>query len=180
MEERFELYHQLIQQLLVCSEGEELELLQANSDLVDLGLLIAMHQAANYFAENNNSNAAQWLHSIAQELAKKMGFNSPDEMYQEYFNCLREILNAVAENPSAEAIYPLLKNHLEKLNLNLGLVLNIWAQDTLSTVDAEEAQEIAEVISNFGNLIQEFPSGNVAHNLELAIVAYQAILGVYS
>ena len=180
MEERFELYHQLIQQLLVCSEGEELQLLQANSDLVDLGLLIAMHQAANYFTENDNSNVAQWLRNIAQELAKKMDFNSPDEMYQEYFNCLREILNAVAENPSAEAIYPLLKNHLEKLNLNLGLVLNIWAQDTLSTVDAEEAQEIAEVISNFGNLIQEFPSGNVAHNLELAIVAYQAILGVYS
>ncbi|MDJ0578361.1 MAG: hypothetical protein QNJ65_24805 [Xenococcaceae cyanobacterium MO_234.B1] len=180
MEERFELYHQLIQKLLVCPEGEELELLQANSDLVDLGLLIAMHQAASYFAENDNSNAAQWLRNVAEELAKKMGFSSPDEMYQEYFNCFKEILNAVAENPSAEAIYPLLKNHLEKLNLNLGLVLNIWAQDTLSTLDAEQAQELAEVIANFGNLIQEFPSGNVAQNLELAIVAYQSILCVYN
>ncbi len=175
MEERFKLYFQLIQQLLACPEGEELELLEANSDLFDLGLLFAMQWVANDFAENDNSNTSEWLPSFAQWLVQQMGFNSADEMYQEYLNCLFEILQAVAENPTAEVIYPLLKNHLEKLNLNLGFVLYTWAKETLSTVESEQAQAIARGIFNFGSLIRQFPV-NKADNLELAIMAYQNAL----
>jgi tetratricopeptide (TPR) repeat protein len=180
VEKRFELYYQPINQLLACPDGEKLKLLQANSHLLDLGLLIAMGWRADDYAQNENSNAAEYLRSMAQGLVTAMGFNSVDDLYREYLNCLMQILTAVEKNPTAEFVYPVLASNREKLDLNLGLVLQVWAQSTLPTLESEQAQGIAGVIGNFGVLIQQFPWGNIANNLEITIIAYQIVLTVYT
>ena len=45
-EQRFQAYVGLIEQLLGCPQGQEAELLQANAELVDAGLVEAMAQVA--------------------------------------------------------------------------------------------------------------------------------------
>jgi CHAT domain-containing protein len=68
-----------------------------------------MEQMANYYTENDNTNTAQWLRSIAQGLVEAMGFNSVDAIYQDYLNCLMEILQK-------NEYYQQLDQHLQKLH----------------------------------------------------------------
>ncbi|MGK7932438.1 MAG: hypothetical protein AB4041_13535, partial [Microcystaceae cyanobacterium] len=148
MEERFELYYQLINQLLECPQEQEIELLQANSEFIDLGLLIAMNQAANYYAQNNNQNIAQYLQNMSAQLVQVMGFNSLEEMYQDYSNCLIEILLTVEQNPSPESVYPVFTKYLEQLNLNLCIILQRWTDIAFPTLTTDQARSVAGMINN--------------------------------
>lgn len=70
---RQSLYFNLIDELLKCPSGQEPELLDNHSDLLDEGLVRSLVQVATYFAHENNSEAAQFLIHVARELAKQLG-----------------------------------------------------------------------------------------------------------
>ncbi|MFN6537535.1 MAG: CHAT domain-containing protein [Nostoc sp. EkiNYC01] len=74
----------------------------------------------------------------------------------------------------------LLLNNLEKLDDNFAKVLQIWTIDELSKVELSKAQEIALVISEFSILIQSFPFGSRASNLEIALTANKMALTVFT
>ncbi|BAZ00701.1 TPR repeat-containing protein [Tolypothrix tenuis PCC 7101] len=99
-----------------------------------------------------------------------------------YGQFLREILRATAEsNGDAEVIYPLLAANTDKLNDIFAKLLRHWATNTLVKAEADTATSIARVIGNFSNLIQQFPLGNKANNIEIAIAGYEIIaLTVYT
>jgi CHAT domain-containing protein len=179
-EQRQELYKQLVNQLLNCPPGEEINLLQANRDLVDLGLFYTIAQTANYFTTQNDSNTAARLNDLNRELIAANGFNSLDEMDGAYFNCLMSIVKAVEQNPTPEAVYPLFHRHLDKLDLNLAWVLQFCGLRTLGNAEPQLALAIARIISNLAWIIQEFPQGNIANNLEIAIIAYGLVSTVFT
>ena len=70
--ERQEHYLQLIDQLFKCPNGQEPEVLDAQLDLIDAGLIRTMMQVATSFAHQDNQDAAKFLIHVARELAKQL------------------------------------------------------------------------------------------------------------
>jgi CHAT domain-containing protein len=184
-EQRNEAYLNLINQLLTCNQGDEPRILQENQELLDRGLIEVMVGVAQQFEEAGNENTAQWLMNMAQQLAEALGLlrnettataNTP----QDYFNFLMEVLQKIEENPNPQLIYPFLAQNRDKLDENLIEILDNWVENTLSFFNARQAASIACAILDFGNLIQHFPLGNIAANLEIAITSYKIALNIFT
>lgn len=71
-EQRQDLYFNLIEQLLRCSNGQEPEILDAQPDLLDAGLVKTMMQVATVMAHQDNQDAAKFLIHVARQLAKQL------------------------------------------------------------------------------------------------------------
>ncbi|MDV2995450.1 MAG: hypothetical protein N4J56_005104 [Chroococcidiopsis sp. SAG 2025] len=78
--QRQDLYFNLIEQLLRCPNGQEPEILDAQPDLLDAGLVKTMMQVATVMAHQDNQDAAKFLIHVARQLAKQLNlypqFNS--------------------------------------------------------------------------------------------------------
>ncbi len=70
---RQEQYLGLIDQLMRCPNGEEPNLLTANSELVDQGFIESLVQVSTMMAHENNPDGAKFLIHVARELAKELG-----------------------------------------------------------------------------------------------------------
>jgi CHAT domain-containing protein/TPR repeat protein len=89
---------------------------------------------------------------------------------------LSQILRVVHQSKgNSEVVYPLLQSNLDLLNESLGQLLEDWGRQTLLEVSPRKAQGIASVIGYFSHLIQVFPMGDRAINLEIAITGYKII-----
>ncbi len=72
-EQRQNLYFNLIDQLLNCPNGQEPEILDAQLDLIDAGLVQTMVQVATVMAHQDNQDGAKFLIHVARQLAKQLG-----------------------------------------------------------------------------------------------------------
>ena len=80
----------------------------------------------------------------------------------------------------AKVVYPLLDANTDKLDRIFPQILRRWARDKFEEVEVYKALFIATDIGNFGNLIAQFPRGDRASNLEIAIAGNETILNVYT
>lgn len=71
--QREDLYFNLIDQLLRCPNGQEPEVLEAQPELLDAGLIQTMLQVATGFAHQDNQDGAKFLIHVARELSKELG-----------------------------------------------------------------------------------------------------------
>jgi len=70
-EQRTQAYINLIEQLLTCTDDEELNnILQANQELIDPDFLQVMENYATGLEEQGNNNNAAWLRNMAQQLGQ--------------------------------------------------------------------------------------------------------------
>ena len=100
---------------------------------------------------------------------------------QAYFQFLMEVVLLIAQGKDdAKVIYPLLSANTDKLNNNLANILRNWSTSTLEELPVNSVDIIAANIGNFGNRIQQFPLGNKASNIEIAIACYEIVLRVYT
>ncbi|XZN92343.1 MAG: CHAT domain-containing protein [Microcoleus sp.] len=176
-EQRFDACLQLIQALLECPNGEEDDILNAHQELVDADFVQVVEAVAENMAKNGESNAA-WLQNLAAQLANSVRSTATPE---EYFSFLMEVLQATMESGgNPQVVYPILQQNFDKLDLNFAQILQTWATSTFTEVTSEQAASIAGVIVNFGNLIQQFPLGRRAWNLEIGIACYRDALIVYT
>ena len=60
-EQRIAAYLNLIQSLLTCADGEGVNLLAQNRELVDEGLVQTMVAVAQQYGDAGRENEAQWL-----------------------------------------------------------------------------------------------------------------------
>lgn len=74
--QRQEQYFNLIEQLLHCPNGEEPEVLNANAELIDKGLVQALVQIGTMMAHENNPDGAKFLFHVARQLAQQLGLYS--------------------------------------------------------------------------------------------------------
>lgn len=179
-EQRLQAYNQLIKALLDCPSGEEPEILAANTELLDADFVQLVVAAAEYFAQQGEENTAEWLRNLATQLTPE---STPitEEDIKTYLQFLLEILQATADsNGDAQVIYPLLVANTDKLNDIFAQLLRHWATNTLTEAEPDTATSIAAVIVNFSNLIQQFPLGSKANNMEIAITGYEIALTVYT
>ncbi len=191
-EQRLQAYYQLIQQLLSCADGEESAILQANSELLDADFLQLVVGLAGMFSQEGEENTANWLLGLASQLSEYLNIpleeNTPEaetpvsEADREtYLQFLLEVLQATAESTgNPQVVYPLLAANTDKLNLTFANLLQAWATTTIAEAEPETAQFLAAVIVELGNLIQQFPLGNKANNMEIAITGYEIAFTVFT
>ncbi|MEH1997500.1 MAG: CHAT domain-containing tetratricopeptide repeat protein [Nostoc sp.] len=178
-EQRLQAYNQLIQTLLSCPSGEEPEILAANTELLDANFVQVVAAVAEHFAQQGEENTAEWLRNLATYLTTPETTPITQEDIDTYWRFIQEILQATAEsNGDAQVIYPLLAANTDKLNDIFAELLRRWATNTLAEGEPDTATFIAAVIVIFGNLIQQFPLGSKASNMEIAIAGYEIALTV--
>ncbi|MDJ0619501.1 MAG: CHAT domain-containing protein [Calothrix sp. MO_192.B10] len=187
-EQRQQAYIQLIQSLLSCPSGEEPEILAANQELIDTGLLQMVEAVAQMLLQEGDENNARWLEGLANYLREGLKQDNEvdwqslsEEEIQTYLQFLGEVLLTTADSGGdAQVVYPLLAQNTDKLDGVFAEILRRWGTNTLGEVSVDEAESIAVHIGNFSNRIQQFPLGNKANNMEIAITGYEIALEVYT
>jgi tetratricopeptide (TPR) repeat protein len=193
-QKQLEAYINLINMLLSCPSGEINSILNANRELVDTGLVQTMEQVAAVMTEQGKQNVADFLINVAGQIIKALGLSTnvsneadgqtetlPKIKQDQYLIFLDQIYNATEENNSApQAVYPFLAANLDKLNDDFAQLLRRVITDTLSQVEPLQAQSIAAVIGNFGDLMREFPQGDRASNLEIAIACCEVAAIIFT
>ncbi len=178
-EKRTQAYVNLIEQLLTCANGEELNnILQANQELIDPDFLQVMENYAAWLEQQGNNNPVAWLRNMAQQLGQFL--NPQARSIEEYQEFLLEVLQAEYESNDPAVVYPILQSRQHLLNDTFAQVLQQSARNVFSQGKAEEVADIARVIGNLCIHIKQFPLGNRANNLEIAITGYQTLLPVYT
>jgi CHAT domain-containing protein len=90
---------------------------------------------------------------------------------------LGKILVEITEsNGDPQVVYPLLEANLNKLDESFIEVLRDWATTTLTKAKPDLRHYMAVDIGTFCQLMEDFPRGNRATNLEIAIVGSKIIL----
>ncbi|BAY63440.1 TPR repeat-containing protein [Calothrix brevissima NIES-22] len=98
-----------------------------------------------------------------------------------YLDFLRKIIWAIGEGKAdIPKVYRLLHDNLDKLNKDLPSVLREWATTTLPKLELSKAYDRALAITNFSNIIQEFPPVSRVISNEIAIVGYETALIVFT
>ena len=77
-ENRLQSYLNLIQSLLTCPSGEEMELLQEHSELIDSDLIEVMQQVASQMAADGQPNAG-FLQQLAQQISQALATGAQGE-----------------------------------------------------------------------------------------------------
>jgi len=103
------------------------------------------------------------------------------ERQQDYLKVINAVLKATEDSrDNPQIVYPLLQAHLALLDDNFAVVLRNWATATLLEMELEQAKHTAINIGNFSVLISDFPLGEWASNLEIAITAYKVVKTVFT
>jgi hypothetical protein len=129
-DKRIRAYIQLIQKLLDCPEGEEVEILRKHEDLVDVQFLYVLEQAANKAEEEGEENSASFLRDLADHLnrafAEATEMMNPDgsDRTGAYLQLIEEILGC----QTGEEVAMLLDKNYELVDRGFVKVLAQVAQ----------------------------------------------------
>jgi CHAT domain-containing protein len=183
-ETRDRAYLQLIHTLLNCHNGDEPQILQDNSELLDRGFLETCESVAAKLAAQGGENGANFLRNLASHLGQFIDMNddgarnnSEGENPQEYANFFLELLRAEqASKGDIKVIYPMLAQRQHLLNARFAETLQQVSQKLLDGENAETISSIVYLIENLSVHIKNFPGRNKANNIEIAIAGYQIVL----
>jgi len=175
-------YLPFIQQLLICPSGEAAQILQDNSQLLDAGFLQACEAVAVTLAQQGDENGANFLRNIASKVGEFLGMreeedsdNSEGGNPEEYSKFIRELLEIEENYNGLAAVYPILKQRQHLLNARFAEVLEQVASNLIAE-RPEEIEDIVAIIENLSNHISNFPLGQRANNIEIALAGYQIVL----
>ncbi|NEQ16794.1 MAG: tetratricopeptide repeat protein, partial [Moorea sp. SIO3E2] len=174
-EERLQAYRKLIDQLLAESNDQEVsQILNSYRDLVDGGLQQTMLAVAEDLRIQGDLDKSNFLMNI---VGKLMGLHR--NISDAQLNFLLEVLQATGDSRGdAQVVYPLLANNTDKLDARLAEQFRPWATTRIAEAEADEAKSLAAVIFLFSILIAQFPLGDKASNIEIAITGYEVALTV--
>jgi CHAT domain-containing protein len=101
--------------------------------------------------------------------------------HDKYFDFLMSVLSETMNSQgNPKVVYSLLQENLDKLDDNFAQWLQNWAIPTLTEIAQNQALRIAKDIATFSTLLQNFQLGNVATNIEIAIVGHKAAVFVFT
>ena len=174
---RYQAYIRLIQELLQSSGERGQQILLANRELLDAGLIETMEQVAAEFNSQGNPDG-DLLTQMALNLSQYMEVAPAG---QADLSFLLDVLEAIGNDATDSQIYHLLEVNLDRVNLRLVQILQIWADDGLDDIFQKREQiPIGTYIHRFSQLISEFPLGNPRHNIEIALTGYQVLLRIFT
>ncbi|NER39108.1 MAG: SEL1-like repeat protein [Oscillatoria sp. SIO1A7] len=91
-----------------------------------------------------------------------------------------EVLKVTADSDNAKDLYPLLAQHVDKLNEQFLEIVITWFRSEYDRDRPETNQAIGSVLYKLAFDIQQLPLGSRANNIEIAIACYEAVLEVFS
>lgn len=185
---------ELVQTLLSCPSEQELTILKANRNLINLNLIEAIERVAGRAAAQGNQTAFGFLQNLAMRLLIFLASQDSLEILPESVRIFSievaestEFITTTLQMASGSddernALYSFLQANLVRLNSKFSSILSTWITVTLllETLNAEVAIELARRIAVFSYLIQRFPFGSKSRNIEIAIAGYQRALQVYT
>lgn len=179
-EKRTQAYLNLISSLLNCPSGQESEIISQNRDLIDAGLVRVMEQVSRKLAAEGEVEGANCLQEIARQLAESLSSPSPSPSLSSQLAFLKQVLQEIQDSGGApQAVYLLLQDNLEQLKESLAQVLRHWAEVAFPAIEPELARGLAALLVTFSDLLLQFPLGNRADNLEIALAGYESALPVF-
>lgn len=102
------------------------------------------------------------------------------ENQEESVNFLAQILKTTYDSDAnPNVVYPLLQLNLDKLNEDFAQILKKWAIHSLPKMLASDSSYWGWSLISFATLLIDFPMGNRASNIEIAIAASEGALLVY-
>ncbi|GGA46280.1 AAA family ATPase [Okeania sp. KiyG1] len=126
---------------------------------------------------SNSNDSRGKIATTSEEVEKSSSEVDIDAQY----NFFIEVLELTGESEGdSETVYPLLKQNIDLLNDNLIPILQTWAEQAFSQVEVFLIEDVGRVILKFSNLIMQFPLGNKASNMEIAIAGYKEVLKVFT
>jgi hypothetical protein len=176
-ESRANAYLELIHTLLNCPTGQEPQILQDNIELLDRGFLQTCEIIAETLAEQGGENSANFLRDLAAHLAEFMDAGEANENLQESANFFLELLRAEQDsNSDIQVIYPMLDRQQHLLDSCFAETVQQVAQRLIDGENPQTIRSILALIENLSVHISEFPGGEKANNMEIAIAGYQIVL----
>ncbi len=98
---------------------------------------------------------------------------------KEYLDFLEQVLKVTADSRGkAQLVYPLLEKNTDKFDGVLAEILRRWGTNRLREAQADEVKYLAADVVKFSTQIAQFPLGNKASNMEIAITGYEVVLSV--
>ncbi|WP_373536485.1 CHAT domain-containing protein [Microcoleus sp.] len=172
---RTQAYRILIQALLKYPT-EVNKILNANQEMIDKSLVDEMRVVARELVAQGyeiTASAARFLKEIANQLSTQIDAVN--------FDFLLEVLSLTEiSNGNQAIVYYFLEEKEDKLNIDVINTLKTYADEYLEKEESEKRERIAGVIFDFSLLIQKFPKGDRAINLEIALAGYEIALKVYT
>jgi hypothetical protein len=170
-------YFKLIQAILKCPSGKELEILRKHPDLVDVGLVEMMEMVATILVAQREFYSAQFLIDLADFLYSSYIGTDGSPVTGSFVKApafLWEVLRTILLNPSdQQTLYPLLATNSDKLNEDFWRQFCLWIDYTLLKWEPETKKGIALGIISFCKILWLFPLGNRTINLEIAIAGFE-------
>jgi CHAT domain-containing protein/tetratricopeptide (TPR) repeat protein len=177
-EAQFPTYRHLVNKLLECPSGEELEILKSHRNLLDENLVKEMQQVGEELESQGKQNDAYWLQSFAGML---LGFirSHPNKSSEEYLSSLNQVLQAYDDKVlETEPQVQTLNNKLSKLSAK---ALRHWGKFALKFAIPQVARRIELAIENHcDRALKSSGSDKTGYQIEVAIAGYETILPFFT
>ena len=152
--------------------------MQAHRELWDEGLVLTLQMVAGQMREKGQENGAEFLGNVAEQLAEALGMGGNVDRGQEvdtrsYLEFIQELFQAEMAG-GGQAVFPVLKANRNLLDRNFSQVLENVVNNFIER-QPEAKDDIVALVENITVRIQEFPLGNRADNLEIAIAGYEMV-----
>ncbi|MEG4542050.1 CHAT domain-containing protein [Microcoleus sp. Aus8_D2] len=149
-ENRLRSHLNLIQSLLTCPSGAEMELLQEHSELIDSDLIEVMQQVASRMAADGEQNAADFLQQLAEQISQALAAGVQGENAEgnsAYLQLIQQLLSC----PSGEEAQ-ILQDNLELLDAGF-----LQACEAVAATLAQQGNENnANFLRNLATQVGEF------------------------
>ncbi|MGK7954626.1 MAG: CHAT domain-containing protein [Crocosphaera sp.] len=116
-----------------------------------------------------------------QEITVETSNENLAKIPEDYLTFLIEILEAEFQsNSDYKIIYSVLQDNIDKLDETFARLIQQWLKYIFTDLKSEEQYLISGLIENLCIDIAQFPLGNIANNLEIAITGLTTLLRFYS
>ncbi len=174
-EQRLRAYLELIQALLTCPHGEENDVLNAQQELIDMGLVAVMEDVAAQMLGERQSNKARFLQDSATQLTRYL-LGKSEQGAREF---LHQLILAEMENEgqATVTIHNLMCNNLAQVDRSLGAAMGQFVADILAQ-HPQESESMAGMLGNICIYLQKFPYGKFLEVNEIAVAGYEIVLNL--
>lgn len=186
-EQRAKAYADLIEKLRLSTSGQERDILQQNSHLIDRGLLNAfIHEIGKLQAEEKGENRER-MQLLSAQLSEYLSFETgtlfADNIFASLATARNFLLTAFQyiqqyQNDRSEVVQ-FLTAYQTHLNTELLITLPIVTSELLRSKHQGQ-RFFADIFTAFGDLVAQLQAGQQEINFELAIAAYQQALTAYT
>jgi CHAT domain-containing protein len=169
-----QVYLELVQELLDCSQGQEQELLAMKPELVNEQLVETLLLVAERREQERGDNV-DWLRGLARALATQLGLELGRVEDKKDLDFLIALIEA--QQVDSIQVQQLFAQNLQRLTPQLGEIVKCLIVQVLKH-QPEYAEAYATLIAYITIELSVFPLGNRAQNIEIVISFYTVVLTV--